>query len=297
MLELSQAALEQSFLLSHGLAPFAVRTSYAPVMPQPPGRVLAHDHVLPQMPRPVPQPLPHLACRAPTAPLPPGSLATLMGQERMLERMAATYIPPRDLIGPCRSSGEWSAASTALGSLDSAYGDHSAAAAAAISSLSGNGLDDLHLDMCFDSHFDDAHDMPRHAYELSGPPHNFTARQLPPHAFFSSVGGSTSRAAPDNQSIANSLSFLWGDEYTEVAPGLRCRPNRPPVKPPIAAAPGPAAPPRTTPVDLAAESLRSSYASALQEIDFSKGAAHVACQLDLLLAGGSRASAAAAPAM
>lgn len=284
MLELSKAALEQSILLSHRMASFVLPTSYVPVMPQ--------------MLRPMPQPLPHPACRAPRAPLPPASLATLMGQERMQNRMTATCISPRDLTGLGRSSGEWSAASTALGSLDSAYGDdHSAAAAAALSSLGGNGLDELHLDMCFDGHFDDdldALDMPPHAYDLRGPPLNFPPRPLPPPASFSSAGRPTVGLAPDSQSIANSLSFLWGDERTDVAPDLRCRPSPLAVK--LPPAPGPA-PPIMAPVDLAAETLRSSYASALQEIDFSKGAAHVACQLDRLLSTGAHAPAAVTPAV
>jgi hypothetical protein len=274
MLELSKAALEQSILLSHGMGSFAVPTGYPPARPQPPRHAPQHETALPQMPCV----MPHPSCRAPIAPLPPASLATLMGQERM----AASYMYPREQAGHSRSSDDWSGASTAMASLDSTFGEHTAAAAADLASRPSQSLDDLHLDRRYDSHFD---------YHRS--PLNFPTRPLPPPATFSAPGRSTPCPPPDHQSISTSLSFLWGDEQTDVAPGPRCLPNPFPVKPPMSAAPGPALP-RATPVDFAAESLRSSYASALQEIDFSKGAAHVACQLDRLLSGGPRAPAAAA---
>mmetsp|Transcript_23995 Transcript_23995/g.67470 ORF Transcript_23995/g.67470 Transcript_23995/m.67470 type:complete len:475 (-) Transcript_23995:960-2384(-) len=293
MLELSKAALEQSILLSQAVVSLAAPTSYMPMAPP--------QHPMAHLRSPMP-PLPHgVGCSVPALPPPPSPLQTLMRHE---QHIAAHYVaaPYRDITGPARSSGELSAAPTTFGSLDSTY------EGGAFSEKSGylDDVDTFDPSMFDASPFDSPLDSPLdfamglEALRHAGPRQQPLKPMAPPLPRCPHLPGQ----APDPESIARSLSFLWSDEQAALAVrhwGTSKRaeacsdPMRPvdlPSRPPAAAAPGPAN--RNLAPNSDAERLRSSYVSALEELDFSRGSEHVACQLNFLFSEGSRSARASA---
>jgi len=196
MLELSKAALEQSILLSQAAGSFGARDDYASVAP---AAQQPMHHSYPPLP-PMAPPMPPMHSRAP---MPPMALSSL--QPMTCGHLSAGHLPMplRNVTGPGRSSGDWSAAPTTMASLDSTThesvcGGVWAEGSCRSLSSANSGLDDLDFDGLFD---------------LSSGLEGLAVSWVPPPMLKPKAAPSRS---PDPQSAAESLSFLWGQDEQRV---------------------------------------------------------------------------------